>query len=140
MEWFLLEKPTLCIRAMLYHGADTCGVNLRNQPRIHYSGNFWAASCDHVKSLPPDPDLTVDFGAPWSKDLSFYLAAEMWIGNGIQDINLTRNVNLFDTAASFNIDTPGFGKLLPESYRNVTYHLHDGGNSDLWLEYIAGIK
>jgi len=128
MECFLIEKPTLCLRAMLYHGADTCGVNFRYQPRFHYSGNIWAASCDYIKSLPPDPDLNLDFGA------------EMWIGTRIQDINLTRNVNLFDTAASFNIDTPGFGKLLPESYRNITYHLHDGDNSDLWVEYIAGIK
>jgi len=85
--------------------------------------------------------LNLDFGAPWTKDLAFYVAAEMWIGTGIQDINnLTRNVNLFDTAASFNIDTPGFGRLLPVSYRNITYHLHDGDNSDLWVEYIAGIK
>jgi len=38
MEYFLLERPTLCARAILNHGTMTCGVNMRKQPSRHYSG------------------------------------------------------------------------------------------------------
>lgn len=38
MEWFLLERPTLCMRAILNHGTMTCGVNLQKHPSMHYSG------------------------------------------------------------------------------------------------------
>jgi hypothetical protein len=38
MEWFLLERPNLCIRAILNHGTMTCGVNLQKEPSKHYSG------------------------------------------------------------------------------------------------------
>jgi len=44
MEWFLLERPTLCIRAILNHGTMTCGVNLQKEPSRHYSGNLFYAT------------------------------------------------------------------------------------------------
>lgn len=31
---------------------DTCGVDLRNNPQIHYSGNFWWSKSSHIKKLP----------------------------------------------------------------------------------------
>ena len=32
MEAFLFDRPSLCIRAILNHGASTCGVNLQRHP------------------------------------------------------------------------------------------------------------
>ena len=58
MEWFLLERPTLCIRAILNHGTQTCGVNLQMQPSMHYSGtshgliNFYFFLCAFVCFIP----------------------------------------------------------------------------------------
>jgi hypothetical protein len=40
MEGFLLERPTLCIKAILHYGAKTCGVEMKVSPSMHYSGNF----------------------------------------------------------------------------------------------------
>lgn len=77
MEWFLLERPTLCLRAILHHGSQTCGVDLRGFPSMHYSGNFWSASCDYVKELPIQDAWPDEQTNGWLH----YLSAEMWIGN-----------------------------------------------------------
>jgi hypothetical protein len=77
MEWFLLERPTLCTRAILKHGALTCGTNLRKFPSMHYSGNFWSASCDYIADLPVEDAWPTRDG-----DKSYnYISAEMWVGN-----------------------------------------------------------
>ncbi len=52
MEWFLLENPTFCLTSMLNGSALTCGVDLLNEHSWHYSGNFWAASCQWIEKLP----------------------------------------------------------------------------------------
>jgi hypothetical protein len=44
MEYFLLERPTLCTRAILNHGTLTCGVSMRKQPSMHYSGKIMCVS------------------------------------------------------------------------------------------------
>lgn len=60
---------------------DAYGVNLRNAPdyynyHIHYSGNFWWATTDYLKSLNKEYFLQ-DLGR---KDDRVY--AEFWIGSG----------------------------------------------------------
>jgi hypothetical protein len=50
MEFFLLERPTLCTRAILNHGTMTCGVNLQVKPSSHYSGKI---SIECVSRLLP---------------------------------------------------------------------------------------
>jgi hypothetical protein len=77
MEWFLLERPTLCMRAILNHGSKTCGVDLRGFPSMHYSGNFWSASCDYVADLPMRDAWPDESTNSWLH----YISAEMWIGN-----------------------------------------------------------
>lgn len=32
--------------------ANTCGVDLRNEPTLHYSGNFWWAKTNYIITLP----------------------------------------------------------------------------------------
>lgn len=77
MEWFLLERPTLCTRAILKYGAMTCGVNLRKYPSMSYSGNFWSASCDYIADLPVEDAWPIRDG----DKLFNYISAELWIGN-----------------------------------------------------------
>ena len=70
MEYFTVERPFLCLNEIIHKNADACGVLWRNN---HYSGNFWAASCHHLLSLPVIPinDTTQNLR---------YIAAELWIG------------------------------------------------------------
>ena len=98
MEWFLLEKPTLCLRAMLNHEASTCGINIQKGPSLHYSGHFWAASCDHINTLPPLIKLGGRKG-----DFLDYIAAELCIGESMQ----------------FNSTMPDLGYSLFNSTRHV---------------------
>lgn len=89
MEYFLLERPSLCLTA-LSHGATSCGVELHDEPGIHYSGNFWTATCDFIQELPPfDGELE---GSAAAK----YLAAEFWLENGVRK-EIAKYAGLYDT-------------------------------------------
>ncbi len=50
MLYFLVEKWEKCINNLLE--CDTCGVDLRNKPTLHYSGNFWWSTANNIISLP----------------------------------------------------------------------------------------
>lgn len=55
MEYFCIEKWKDCV-AGLGTEYDTCGVNLRHPvhettENAHYSGNFWWATSDYIKTL-----------------------------------------------------------------------------------------
>jgi hypothetical protein len=52
MIYFLVEKWKYCI--LLLENNSTCGVDLRDIPTLHYSGNFWWAKASYIKTLP-DP-------------------------------------------------------------------------------------
>jgi hypothetical protein len=65
MLYFVVEMNKTCIDIL--NIADTCGVNLINDPSLHYSGNFWWATSTYIKRLN-------------RKISSDYLAPEMWIG------------------------------------------------------------
>jgi hypothetical protein len=128
MERFLLERPTLCLRAMLFHDALTCGVNLHLDSNWHYSGNFWAASCDYIKTVPP----TV-------QDDNNYITAELWIGRNISGpVNYTKHVEFFDSMDIFS----GIGLyrnvILPEQYSDVSQH-RMGMYSGIWSDYTDSI-
>lgn len=50
MLYFLVEKHTICINK-LNMDYDTVGCNLFEKPSIHYSGNFWWAKTNYIKTL-----------------------------------------------------------------------------------------
>jgi len=50
MLYFLITKWEKCLNNLL--DCDTCGVDLREQPTLHYSGNFWWSKADNIISLP----------------------------------------------------------------------------------------
>lgn len=144
LEFFLIEKPALCLTAFLEKDAATCGVNLHKEPNWHYNGNFWAASCDWVNTLPKI-ELSED---EWLN----HITAELWIGKAISyedDMNYTKHVSFFN---SDHLQLPlgiGMGqtgtlynnRLDPRQYNNMTnYTQDDNFYSKLWLTYLASLE
>ena len=71
LEYFIIQHPHWCLAA-LAGGAGTCGVDLHTcGVPPHYSGNFWFARCDYVRTLPS------------SVQSDKYDTTEMWIGQGM---------------------------------------------------------
>jgi hypothetical protein len=50
MLYFLVNKWDECLESLV--DQDACGVDLRTEPILHYSGNFWWATSNHIRSLP----------------------------------------------------------------------------------------
>ena len=88
MEYFLLERPSLCLTA-LSHGATSCGVELHESPGTHYSGNFWTTTCDFIKQLPPFKDKLEGSAA------AKYVAAEFWLEKGEHE-KMAKYAGLYD--------------------------------------------
>merc|ERR1719296_131436 len=91
LEYFLLERPSLCLTA-LSHGATSCGVELHDDPYTHYSGNFWTATCDFIKELPS-----------FEKEGGGYLDAEFWLGKGLRT-PLAKYAGLYDMPKSLYME------------------------------------
>jgi hypothetical protein len=72
MEYFLLERPGLCLNLIANGGASACGVEL-HEHGPHYSGNFWATTCYYVSKNLKRMNASIDSG---------YTTAEFWIGTG----------------------------------------------------------
>lgn len=51
MEFFVIDKHELCF-SKLQEGYSSVGVNYRKDPEPHYSGNFWWASNEYLKTIP----------------------------------------------------------------------------------------
>ena len=54
MLHFLINKHTVALENLSTN--STVGVDLRNEPTLHYSGNFWWAKSSYISTLP-DPLL-----------------------------------------------------------------------------------
>ena len=50
MLYFLVKKWETCLEKLIDH--DACGVDLRTDPTLHYSGNFWWSTSHNICSLP----------------------------------------------------------------------------------------
>jgi len=49
MEHFCITKYQDCLKVL--ESNDTCGVNLRKDPMLHYSGNFWWTKSSYLRTL-----------------------------------------------------------------------------------------
>lgn len=58
MEHFILEKHEACIQALITH--DCCGVDYKQHPAPHFSGNFFWATCEHIRRLPDIATVRAD--------------------------------------------------------------------------------
>ena len=74
MTYFILEKMEICINE-IYNGYDAVGVDWNEIPNKHFSGNFWWASSEYIKSLPPaDLEKTFIHNLPTERHF-----AEFWM-------------------------------------------------------------
>ena len=81
MIWGCIENWEACTE--LLETSDTVGVDFEEQPTRHYSGNFWWANSDYIKTLPTIKSL-IDMP---EKDciLTKRHNAEFWIGMSNKD-------------------------------------------------------
>jgi hypothetical protein len=126
MEYFTIERPHLCLSRLLPTIPMTpptsspipprpmgtgvaCGVEYHPE-RPHFSGNFWAATCDYIartrEPLAPEQETS---------EAARYVAAEFFISKGVR---ASSRVNPFVNLASYQ----GYFALyrfvmLPELYR-----------------------
>ena len=56
--YFLVHQWRDCLSA-LDRGYETAGVDLRDTPTLHYSGNFWWSTGAHIASLPNPVEYSV---------------------------------------------------------------------------------
>lgn len=57
LNWGVIEKGERCYAAIRHGDYDIAGVNYRETPSKHFSGNFWWAKSNYIKRLP-DPSTT----------------------------------------------------------------------------------
>lgn len=57
MLYFTVEQFSKCLESL--DDSATCGVDLRAEPVLHYSGNFWWANSSHISSLPLPKQLPI---------------------------------------------------------------------------------
>ena len=93
MEYFLVERPEFCIKALVTGGSRTCGVERTSYPDgrgFYYAGNFFYTTCGHVKHR----------SSPVGTQ---YTDSEMWLGRDQDGTRLDGNsgdplfMNLFST-------------------------------------------
>lgn len=75
-----------CISTLDTH--DTCGWRVSPVPHIHYSGNFWWATCRHINGLvhplsPVKNQTFIDLGATLARCVATHtrVFAESWVGS-----------------------------------------------------------
>lgn len=76
MQHFLIERHEDCLKALT--GSDVCGVDWLMFPWPHFSGNFWWARSQYVRTLE-DPD---SIPVVPLLNLGKRHCAERWIGTG----------------------------------------------------------
>jgi hypothetical protein len=74
LEYFVLERWRECVSVLQRY--DCCGVNAFYAPYRHFSGNFWWATTEYIRTLPP-PSSTP---SPAVLGLGRRHACEIWIG------------------------------------------------------------
>jgi hypothetical protein len=57
MLYFNVIKYSDCVNVLKNY--DTCGVDLRSTPVLHYSGNFWWAKSNYIKTLMNINDMKI---------------------------------------------------------------------------------
>jgi hypothetical protein len=103
MMFFLFERWRLCVNS-LTNGAAACGVNKRNFPFRHFSGNFWWSSCKHINKVT-NP-------CPLGRQMRF--AAEFWLISNDILLRESKITELWDRRCTI-------GKPCPRN----SYNCHD---------------
>lgn len=86
MSHFCITEWRSCVNK-LESGSDTVGVNWRQDPYPHYSGNFWWAKSSYIKTLPElvmpaqvQYKSQINIKLPPHYPYAYRFDAEFWIG------------------------------------------------------------
>jgi hypothetical protein len=79
MEYFVLEQHSICFKTLENH--DVCGVQWRQKPFPHFSGNFWWARNDYLRRLEHPYDFRSKHEDYRDEMGSNRSVAEFWIGS-----------------------------------------------------------
>ena len=84
LNWGVIEKGERCYAAIKHGNYDIAGVNYRETPSKHFSGNFWWAKSEYIKRLP-DPSTTAWWqelksksSDPWLRSAGDRFRDEQW--------------------------------------------------------------
>ena len=112
MSWGVIKNWRKCIDA-LNVGYDVAGVNYFTKPAKHFSGNFWWANSEYIKTLP-DPstkewweELRRKTNDAWMKTCSDRFRDEQWLCS-------KDNVKVYKVVDIDEEDNPA-RKFLPQS-------------------------
>lgn len=102
LNWGVIENGAWCYGAIAHANYDIAGVNYRETPSKHFSGNFWWSKSDYIKKLP-DPSTT-----DWWQQLKAK-SNDAWLrtaGDRFRDEQWPCSL---DDAKIFNVFTPEIG-------------------------------
>lgn len=112
LSWGVIKNWRKCIDA-LNVGYDVAGVNYFTKPAKHFSGNFWWANSEYIKTLP-DPstkewweELRRKTNDAWMKTCSDRFRDEQWLCS-------KDNVKVYKVVDIDEEDNPA-RKFLPQS-------------------------
>ena len=93
MTYFNINQYEKCLYSLNQY--DSCGVDLVNDPTLHYSGNIWWANSSYIKKLPTINEIKFPKTPPI---LSIRHNAEFWIcmGNGNLKSLWNSNINVYE--------------------------------------------
>jgi hypothetical protein len=104
MQHFIVERYKEVFALLMEN--DTVGVDLRRNPGLHYSGNFWWARSDYIANLPELMKADIH-GSPSARH-----RAEFYITS-----NLTaRHFSMWDSG--INVYEHANNEYPPERYRH----------------------
>eukprot|EP01038_Epipyxis_sp_PR26KG_P017591 gene17591-24433_t len=109
MNAFILEFPSICIKALVRGNFSTCGTIMH--PRM-YGGNFWWSHCDHIAAMPKI-SLNKRFDYMYAEKFIFDVAGDNW--------KLNENFGYYCGYVPENIgfeQFPTFVDLFRSLYRN----------------------
>lgn len=89
MTYFNVNQYQKCFDLLDQY--DSCGVDLVNDPTLHYSGNFWWANSSYIKKLPTIDEIKFPKTPPI---LSIRHNGEFWIGMGDGKLKSLWNSNI----------------------------------------------
>ena len=89
MTYFNINQYEKCLYSLNQY--DSCGVDLVNDPTLHYSGNIWWANSSYIKKLHTINEIKFPKTPPI---LSIRHNAEFWIGMGNGNLKSLWNSNI----------------------------------------------
>jgi hypothetical protein len=113
MEYFTIERPQICIDHIINEKKYGCGVYWVNRAKF-YGGNFWAAPCSYLTTLPP-----LDIFTPDRKEKRFM--AEGWISEELRFGNHSPAFSDWDRFAKLHNPNKGLYKSVISPHEYADY-------------------